>query len=208
MRGRIEKNLLCLKPPKILVYFLLFGIIGWFFETTYVWLRFGRFTYRGYFFAQHPLEYYITTLRNIPFISKIPVVLGMPFIEMYGLGGIIVVALFGHLEDRPVTLFMKSAVVMTLFELAGSYLCTEILHSQYWNYSKDFMNFDGRIALLPSLAWGALSVIGICLIKPRIDKLFSRIQGKRYLNASITALVTFIAFCAMYKYLIAPLISV
>ena len=116
------------------------------------------------------------------------------------------VAFFGNLKDKPMKLFFTGMVAMTLFELAGSYLCTALLKVQYWNYSNNFMNYQGRICLQSSVAWGILSVIGVSIITPRIDRQYNELQGKKSLKTSITILIIYVIFCAMTKYCLAPLV--
>lgn len=169
---------------KILVYFLVFGFIGWIFETLVVWVKNGSFTYRGYFF-------------------QLPVVWGLPLIELYGFGGVIMAVLFGHWKSRPMKLFLAGMTAMTLLELAGSYFCTSLLKTQYWNYSNNFMNFKGRICLSSSFAWGTLSVIGVSIVMPRVDRYYHNTSDKKHLRISIIILILYAVFCAVFKYLIA-----
>jgi len=200
---RTKDKIIQLELHKVLAYFLVFGLLGWIFETTYVWMRHGRFTYRGYFFVQQPLTYYFLFLKNVPVISKIPFVWGLPFIELYGFGGVIMAVLFGHQKDRPVRIFIIGLTAMTLLELVGSYICTSLLNTRYWDYSTNFMNFEGRICLLSSLGWGALSVFGVSIVMPQIDRLYQKLSGKKNLKISITTLILYAVFCALFKYVLA-----
>lgn len=181
---RTKDKLIGSELHKILAYFLIFGFFGWIFETLVVWIRHGSFTYRGYFF-------------------QLPVVWGLPLIELYGFGGVIMAVLFGHWKSRLVKLFMVGMTAMTLLELVGSYLCTSLLKTQYWNYSNNFMNFKGRICLSSSLAWGTLSVFGVSIVMPRIDRYYHNTSDKKYLKISIIILTLYAVFCAVFKYLIA-----
>lgn len=200
---RTKDKIIQLELHKVFAYFLVFGFLGWIFETMYVWIGQGRFTFRGYFFVQQPFSYYFSFLRSVPFISKIPMIWGLPFIELYGFGGVIMAVLFGHQKDRPVTLFIMGMMTMTLLELVGSYMCTSLLNTRYWDYSTNFMNFEGRICLLSSFAWGALSVIGVSIVMPRIDRLYQKLSDKKWLEISIAILILYAVFCALYKYLLA-----
>ena len=169
---------------RLSVYFIVFGVFGWAFETAYVWIRFGRFTYRGYLF------------------SHISFIWGLPFIEMYAIGGIIVLMLFHQLEKRPIKLFFLGSVAMTIFELIGSYFCTFFFQKSFWNYSNELLNFDGRICLIASIGWGILSVIAICVIKPIIEKIYDVLKEKSIMQYCTTVFMVYMFICAFYKYIL------
>ena len=181
---RTKDKVIRLELHKVLAYFLVFGFFGWIFETLVVWIEYGRFTCRGYIFQG-------------------PVVWGLPLIELYGFGGVIMAVLFGHWKSRPVKLFLAGMTAMTLLELVGSYLCTSILKTQYWDYTNNFMNFNGRICLSSSIAWGTLSVIGVSVVMPQIDRYYHNASDKKYLKINIIILILYAVFCAVFKYLIA-----
>jgi len=181
---RTKDKVMRLELHKVLLYFLVFGFFGWIFETLFVWIEYGKFTCRGYLFQG-------------------PVVWGLPLIELYGFGGVIMAVLFGHWKNRPVKIFLAGMTAMTLLELVGSYLCTSLLKTRYWDYSNNFMNFKGRICLSSSIAWGTLSVIGISIVMPRIDRYYYNASDKRYLKINIMILILYAVFCAVFKYLIA-----
>ncbi len=61
-----------------------------------------------------------------------------------------------------------------------------------WDYNGYFMNFDGRIALEPSLMFGVLICAAICLIHPAIIKLQNKFRGSKIRN------ITFIIITALF----------
>jgi len=181
---RTKDKVIRLELHKVFAYFLVFGFLGWIFETLVVWIEYGRFTCRGYIFQG-------------------PVVWGLPLIELYGFGGVTMAVLFGHWKNRPVKLFLAGMTAMTLLELVGSYLCTSLLKTRYWDYSNNFMNFKGRICLSSSIAWGTLSVIAVSIVMPRIDRYYHNTSDKKYLKIYSMILILYAVFCAVFKYLIA-----
>lgn len=107
----------------IFTYFIICAFLGWIFETMAVFIQTGHLTDRGFLFIQKSLSYYLIFLKDVPFIKNIPLVWGLPIIEIYGVGGIIVVFLFRHLKNKSITLFFLGMIFMTFFELLTSYLC-------------------------------------------------------------------------------------
>ena len=184
----------------IFTYFIICAFLGWIFETMAVLIQTGSLTDRGFLFIQKSLSYYFVFLKNIPFIGNIPFVWGLPIIEIYGVGGIIIVFLFGQLKNRPITLFFIGMILMTFFELLTSYLCDYVLHHSYWNYSNEFLNFHGRICLRSSLAWGVLSVFAVKFLMPILEFIYADVKKIKHYKIIITILIVYTFICMIYKY--------
>lgn len=189
---------------KIFAYFLVCGFIGWMFETLAVWITLEELTDRGYFFVMGSLKGYIGFFANIPILDSIPLVWGLPIIEMYGIGGVIMILLCRHLKDHKAKIVVYGAILMTLFELGSSYFCTMILHHSYWDYKQEFLNFQGRICLRSSIAWGALSIVAIEFLMPCLDNLYLHIRVRKNFKIVIAALIIYTIICAATKYIIDP----
>lgn len=185
---------------KIFSVFLFCAFVGWVFETTVVWVKTGVFPARGYWFVFNPLPRYFPFLANVPILRKIPLMLGMPIIEMYGFGGMIMIFGFQKLAHRPVVLFFTGMGVLTLFELLGSYFCTEVLHKTFWDYSDRLINFQGRICLSSAIAWGALSVLAVKVLAPWVNKLYLHTHKRRHFKVVVSILVAGAIICALCKY--------
>ena len=175
---------------EILFTLIICGVIGWAFETIEVWIHYGRLTARGMLFISR--------------INGFPIIWGLPFILMYGIGGAILIWCFKPLAKEPVRLFFIGTFVLTLFEYATSVFCEDVLGMKLWDYSHLFMNFQGRICLSSSLAWGILSVISVKLLAPLFDKLYNEIMNKRLLHIIIITLMVFIIVC----YILRPILNV
>jgi len=175
---------------EILFTLILCGVIGWIFETVEVWIHFGTLTARGMLFISR--------------INGFPILWGLPFILMYGIGGAILIWCFKPLKDEPVRLFFIGMFILTVFEYATSVFCEDVLHMTLWDYSKQFMNFQGRVCLSSSLAWGILSVISVKLLAPLFDRIYNAIKSKHILHISIIILLLFIIVC----YILRPYLNV
>lgn len=184
--------------------FLVCAFLGWVFETTVVWRETGKFTNRGYLTVLETLGRYFPDLQAAPLIGNLPVVLGLPIIEMYGFGGIIILATLRNMKNHPVIVFCYGFVALTLFELASSYFCSYVLHRDYWNYSSDFLNFQGRICLRSSIAWGVLSVVSTEVLGPFIDKMYAFERRRSYFKVIMTLLIIYSVICSALKYWLDP----
>jgi len=166
---------------EILFTFVLCGIIGWAFETIEVWIHLGNLTTRGIFFISR--------------IGGFPVIWGLPYILMYGIGGAILIWCFKPLKKEPIRLFFIGMLVLTIFEYATSVLCENIFNVTLWDYSNMFMNFQGRVCLRSSLAWGVLSVVSVKLLGPLFHKLYDKIELRFHIHAITIILVIYIIVC-------------
>lgn len=140
-----------------MIYFICFSFIGWVYEVSLFLLEDHIFVNRGVLYG--------------------------PWLPVYGAGGIIIYYLFYHLKNkpikikkiniRPLLIFMYITITAVLVELVTTYIA-DFLKSDWrtlWFYGKEFMNFEGRIALFPGLKFGLIGLLGIYLIIPLIDKL-------------------------------------
>ncbi|MGB5217839.1 MAG: putative ABC transporter permease [Smithella sp.] len=183
----------------IFSYFIICAFIGWIFETTAVLIQTGHLTDRGLLFIQKNVGYYFPYLKSVPFIKNVPLVWGLPIIEIYGLGGIIIVFFLKKLKNKPFTLFFTGMILMTLFELMSSYFCSYVLHRTYWDYSKDFLNFQGRICLRSSLAWGLLSVLTVEFLISKLELIYAEERRIRHFKTIISIFIAYTFICVFFK---------
>jgi uncharacterized membrane protein len=184
--------------------FLICAFLGWVFETSVVWRETGKFTDRGYLMSVAALGRYFPVLRDTPLIGNFPVVFGLPIIEMYGFGGVIILATFRHMRNHPVRIFFSGTVLLTLFELVSSYFCSYVLRHDYWSYASDLLNFQGRICLRSSIAWGMLSVVTIEVLHPFLEELYAHERRRKYFKVVVTLLMVYAVICGALKYWLDP----
>ena len=147
------------KIKEILIYFICFSFIGWIYE--------------GLLFI---VEDHLLVNRGV---------LYGPWLPVYGFGGFIIFGLFHKLKNkevkikklniRPLLLFVYMTLMATFIELSTTYLC-ELIKTDWtklWYYGKKFMNFQGRIALIPSIRFGLLGITGLYLGVSFIDRIKS-----------------------------------
>lgn len=140
-----------------MVYFICFSFIGWIYEVAIFLIEDHIFVNRGVLFG--------------------------PWLPVYGCGGFIIYCLFNRLKNksvrickiniRPLLLFTYITIVSATVELLTTYIIDFLKDdwTKLWYYGDRFMNFQGRIALVPSIKFGLIGVFAIYLILPLIDKL-------------------------------------
>lgn len=143
----------------ILFLFIVYSICGWIYEELVFILELNQVVNRGALFG--------------------------PWLPIYGFGGLIIISLFyrfkdkkimlGKLNIRPLVLFFETVIFATLVELVATYLMdfTGGNFKSLWDYSNEFMNFEGRIALIPDLKFGIVALVGIYFLEPLLIKFLS-----------------------------------
>ena len=123
-----------------------------------------------------------------------------PWLPIYGIGMMLILFFIQklHLSKWP-AVFVFGTVIATICELIGSYVMEFFTGSFLWDYKKDFLNFQGRIALKPDLMFGFLILLGYYMVVPKIkdwQEKYSDALWRNILSASF-----FILFLAdiLYK---------
>lgn len=141
---------------RLFLYFLFYSIIGWCYEVflEVVVYRWG-FTNRGVLFGPYCPVYGVGALVFLFLIY--PLILGKGW--KYRLAMLPVV-------------FLGCALAATAIELAASYLCEWTMGSWPWQTYVDYkINFQGRIALSPSIRFGLGGVLFLYVVQPLFEKL-------------------------------------
>ncbi|MGO5048418.1 putative ABC transporter permease [Dysosmobacter sp. Sow4_B12] len=164
------------------LYFLLYAILGWLYEVflEVVIYRWG-YSDRGVLFG--------------------------PYCPVYGVGAMVFLLCFGRLihkrEPRwlrwvmPLLMFLGCMAVATAIELATSYVLEALTGAWPWQtYTNYTVNFQGRIALSPSIRFGLGGVLFLYVIQPLFERLVGRLSPSVRSVAFWTALAVFTADCA------------
>ena len=140
-------------------YFLIYCFIGWAYESLWCCMvvHHRGFINRGFLFG--------------------------PWLPIYGIGFFIILGIFKLLRvKKPLWVFIVGTIVATSAELIASYIIDATVGHPLWDYTDAFLNFDGRIALVPALMFGFLIWAAICLIHPLIIKLQNKIRDSKIHN--------------------------
>ena len=138
---------------QVVLWFLAYSILGWVYEVflEVVVYRWG-FSDRGVLFG--------------------------PYCPVYGFGAVAFLLCFRQLtrSRRPLWLrlilaFLGCMAVATALELATSYVLEWITGSWPWQTYVDYaINFEGRIALSPSVRFGLGGVVFLFVLQPLLER--------------------------------------
>ena len=75
-----------------------------------------------------------------------------------------------HLANNMILLYFGGMIVATLLEYFTAVLMEAIFHTSWWDYSDQKFNFQGRIALNPSIRFGIGGMVILYLLQPLFEK--------------------------------------
>lgn len=181
---RKDAELMKRKVQEYFVYFMLYSMIGWLYEVflEVVVYRWG-FSNRGVLFG--------------------------PYCVIYGTGALILIFSLGWLMERriyagkilvtPLLVFLGIMAVTTGVELIGSYVMEFTSGGWAWDYRRFAFNFQGRIALNPSVRFGIGGMLFLYVLQPLFVKLTEKMPPGAYnavygfLAAALAADVSWLA---------------
>ena len=150
---------------KIVLFFFFFSIIGWLWEVFYFIVIKGQLVNRGF-------------LRG-------------PWLPIYGFGCALLI-LFTKIKklrkllNSPMWNFIFITIFCTALEYITSYVIEKQTGARYWDYSKLFMNINGRVCLKNSIFFGIGGSLCIYIIGPAFSKHIEIIPKRiRYLLVTI-----------------------
>lgn len=149
----------------LVLFFTAYSFIGWFIETVYCSVPARKFVYRGFLMG--------------------------PVCPIYGFGALSVLLMLSPFSNKPILVFFLGLVITSTLEYVVSVLLEKLFKKSWWDYSARKFNLNGRICLLTSMEWGALSVVLVYAIHPALSLLYEMIPP---FYAKIAAVVLPIVF--------------
>ena len=148
----------------ILMHFYIFSILGWIYEVIFVTIRDKKPANRGFLIG--------------------------PILPLYGIGATLVYMVLRPVAVYPSLLYICGMLFATVIEYITAVLLEKLFHTKWWDYSKEPYNFQGRIAVIPSLFWGFLSLFLFDVLEPFAMKIIDAIPHKagQYLLAILIAI--------------------
>lgn len=146
-------------------YFYCFG--GWCVESTYVSVRTRKLTNRGF-------------LRG-------------PFIPLYGSGATMMLVVSMPFQDNVFLVYLAGCVGATILEYVTGVVMEALFKVRYWDYSSNRFNFQGRICLKTTLAWGLLTILTTEVIHVPVEHLMLAIPERVLTGVIVVVTVIFFA---------------
>ena len=157
---------------KVLIYFIIYSIAGFFLETIFAIITKGTLESRQSF-------------------------LYGPFCIVYGIGAICLIFTLNKYKDSTIKLFLYGMLVAAIVEYRTSYIGEQMMHIKWWDYSSAFLNIHGRTCLFYAICWGILTIPLIKYINPALDKQIEKVFSKISINVLKTAITAITLFMAI-----------
>ncbi len=103
-----------------------------------------------------------------------------PISLVYGIGAVLMLFITRKKEEKWYIVFSKVAILGGVVEFLLSIVQELLTGHTSWDYSDKFLNIAGRTTIPYMLFWGALGVILVKGIYPKIAKLLDSLKGKTY----------------------------
>lgn len=132
------------ETQKIILYFFIYAFLGWILETVFCLVTLGTFTKRGFLYG--------------------------PLCPMYGFAAVGMIQLLKKLKTNTIGKFCICMIVFTVFEYIVASVLESLFGLRWWDYSNERFNFQGRISLPYSIAWGIIGVIFVDKIHPFVKR--------------------------------------
>lgn len=116
-----------------LLIFYIYCFCGWLFESAVVSVQQRHLVNRGF--------------------------LKGPLLPIYGFGATIMLHVSLPLMGHPAAIYVAGLITATAFEYVVGVLMEALFKVRYWDYSDHKFQFQGRICLDSSIAWGFLSLL-------------------------------------------------
>lgn len=109
-----------------------------------------------------------------------------PFCIIYGIGAVIIYAISTVISDKSLPVqFGIYAAAGTAVEYVSSFAQEKILGSTSWDYSRRFLNINGRVCLGMTLMWGLLGVVFVRALYPPLEALLDKMNSSSWRVACI-----------------------
>lgn len=126
----------------ILLYFFVYGFLGWCTEVGFTAFKTHRFVNRGF--------------------------LNGPICPIYGVGVTAVITVLTPYKSDIIVLYILSVVLVTILEGLTGWAMDKIFHNKWWDYSDMPLNIGGYVCLLFSIVWGFACLFIIYFIQPLV----------------------------------------
>lgn len=132
------------------ICFIIYSFLGWVYESLFYSFQFKKPVNTGFLHGCICPIYGLVCVMNIAFLGKV---------------------------KSEAAIFVASMITVSVTEYVVSYLLEHLFGKRWWDYSDWPLNLNGRISLISSLGFGAMSLIQLRLLHPAIMKVVLHIPA-------------------------------
>lgn len=136
----------------LVITFLVFSFIGYLSEVVYCSVGQRHLVNRGFLYG--------------------------PYLPIYGFGGLVVKICLVPLAEYPLLVFIMGMILTSIVEYIGSWGLEKLFDIKLWDYSKKFLNINGRVCLLNSTLFGIMGLVCVYFAEPRLNSYIAMIPAE------------------------------
>lgn len=131
---------------KYFVYFVIFSVMGWIYESAFCTIKNGKWQNRGFLYG--------------------------PVCPIYGVGATAITFIVDQAEAHGISdlawwqIFLIAFFGSIVLEYVTSYVLEKLFHAYWWDYSDVPLNIHGRVCLPASIGFGIAGLIVVYGIAP------------------------------------------
>ena len=149
----------------LILFFFTFAFIGWIWEVFLHLITEGTFANRGTMFG--------------------------PWLPIYGVGGILILACLKPFRSRPVIYFIVSMLLAGVLEYSTAWYLETFKGMKWWDYTGYFLNIDGRICLEGLFVFGLGGAAVTYFIAPLLNYYYMKIKPKIAIGICVILILLF-----------------
>ena len=147
----------------LLAAFVLYSVLGWLVESTYMSICNRKLTNRGFGKG--------------------------PFCPIYGFGAVACYLLFSPLKGHNVALYIVGAISATIFEFIVGVGMIKFLGELWWDYNDKPFNYKGIVCLESTIAWGFYALGVVHFVHAGINWLIDMVSVQTGIRLIVAALI-------------------
>ena len=154
------------KLEKSFIIFFVYAVIGWIYELLIFYYHGQGWINRGFLYG--------------------------PYLPIYGFGMLLLVSVLNKIYSRKkknikewiidiILVLISVFVIATVVEYITHYVMDTFFGIKLWDYTKDYLNINGRVCFAASRNFAIGGTLLIYLVQPLVDK-FIKITKKNTIN--------------------------
>ena len=160
---------------EILIWFLIYGVIGWIFESSLRSIADKKFVNRGFLFGPF-IPIYAFGITGFVFLLN--PLYTLPPIH-FTLAGMPQGYQEFTFEYKYYLIMLGGMVISSILEYVVHFSMEKLFNQHWWDYTPYKYNTKGRVCFSITFCWGALSVAAVHFIHPLIGKNISDLLPKK-----------------------------
>lgn len=151
------------KFRNLFIYFFVYAVIGWLYELFIFYYHGEGWINRGFLYG--------------------------PYLPVYGFGMLLLIAILKNIMKKKHKVFgininiilvlIGVFLIATLTEYVAHYVLDTFFDIKLWDYSKEFLNINGRVCFNASRNFAIGGTFLLYCINPLVDKFIKKTSDKR-----------------------------